>query len=51
MQEIEYEGIILCLEGIVKEFTDSIGPYSVELIFTLSNQFLEHKQAAFLKAD
>jgi hypothetical protein len=48
LEKNEYEDIVASLEGIVTHFSDSIGPYAVQLVTHISRMFSKycHKEQA-----
>jgi len=50
MHDIELDKLVICLESVVREFKQNIGPFSVDLVQTLINSFNNYREIAFKEA-
>ena len=50
MNQIDLNYLVLALKEITLEFTDKIGPYAIDLVKSLAQNFKKYKQNAYKKA-
>jgi hypothetical protein len=50
MNDIDLNYLVMALKGVTSEFADQIGPYAVDLVKSLAQNFVKYKQNAYKNA-